>query len=102
MVTSGMGSERQFRVASIPGKGRGLVADTVIEAGSAIVAEEPYIACLEDDTIKKRSSYSFQASDSLSWCGGCNLVGCGPSLHLRHHRPHSAHKHQQLGETQDV
>lgn len=63
-----------YSVKNITGKGRGLVAEVDIKAGTLILSEEPHAACLEEWALEEFSSFSFEASPSLVHCKGCKVT----------------------------
>ena len=63
-----------YRVEKIPEKGRGLIANVDIQAGTTILIDEPYVACLDSEHTETRSFYSFKESPELMRCAKCKFA----------------------------
>ncbi|XP_071802167.1 histone-lysine N-methyltransferase SMYD3-like [Asterias amurensis] len=55
-------------------RGRGVRATTIIEPGTILCQEDPYVFVLDGKERKNRCSFCFQKREKLKKCGGCNYV----------------------------
>ena len=66
--------EPMYAIQDTENKGAAFIVTSPIQAGTAILNEEPFEAVVHNDVSSKRSHWTLRHSDSLQRCSGCKYA----------------------------